>query len=231
MLQQIVKGLGQLVYPRLCMGCNKPLLEEEEILCLNCNVYNIPRTAYHHIAENETAMRFAGRIPVQGATSFAYFANEGLLQHLLHELKYNDREDIGVYLGRQLGYDLQQTNWASAIDAIVPVPLHPEKEKLRGYNQSQRIAEGMGSVLGLPVMAAAVSRVRNTDSQTQKSREERIENMKEAFSVTEPQKVQGKHLLVIDDVLTTGATIETCALALLAIPGVTISVATIGVAS
>jgi ComF family protein len=213
------------------MGCNKSLLDEEEILCLTCNVYNIPRTAYHHIAENETAMRFVGRVPVQKGTSFAYFTNEGLLQHLLHELKYNEREDIGVYLGKQLGYDLKQTGWASSIDAIVPVPLHPEKQKLRGYNQSRNIAEGISEVLGLPVLAGAVERVRNTESQTQKSREERIENMKEAFAVKAPGQIAGKHLLVTDDVLTTGATIEACALALLTVPGVTISVATIGVAS
>lgn len=231
MIQQLVKGLGHLVYPRLCMGCNKSLLEEEEILCLNCNVYNIPRTAYHHIAENETAMRFAGRVPVQKGTSFAYFTNEGLLQHLLHELKYNDREDIGLYLGKQLGYDLKQTDWAATIDAIVPVPLHPEKQKQRGYNQSIRIAEGVGMVLGLPVLAGVVERVRNTESQTQKSREERIDNMKDAFAVKAPSEIAGKHLLLLDDVLTTGATIEACALALLTVPGVTISVTTIGVAS
>jgi ComF family protein len=213
------------------MGCNKPLLEEEEILCLNCNVYNIPRTAYHHIADNETLMRFTGRVPVQKATSFAYFANEGLLQHLLHELKYNDRKDIGIYLGKQLGYDLQQIVWADAIDAIVPVPLHPDKQKQRGYNQSELIAAGMSKVLDIPVLPGGLKRTRNTESQTQKTREERIENMSDAFEIADKDALAGKHILLIDDVLTTGATLEACALALRQAKDVTISIATIGVAS
>ena len=231
MLESIVKGMAHLVYPRLCMGCSKPLLDEEEILCLNCSVYNIPRTAYHHIADNETRMRFTGRVSVQKATSFAYFANDGLLQHLLHELKYNDRKDIGIYLGKQLGHDLLQTRWAEGIDTIVPVPLHPEKERQRGYNQSTLIAEGMSKVLGIPLLAGALRRLRDTESQTQKSREERIENMKEAFEIVDAERMRGKHILLVDDVLTTGATLESCALSLLKAEETTISIATIGVVS
>lgn len=231
MLKEIAEGLTHLFYPRLCEGCNKPLLAEEDILCLNCNVYNIPRTAYHHIADNETAMRFAGRVPVQKATSFAYFTSEGLLQHLLYKLKYDGREDVGIYLGKQLGYDLQQINWADGMDGIIPVPLHPEKEALRGYNQSQRIAEGMGAVLNLPVLTGILIRTRNTETQTQMNREERIENMQNAFSVNGPEKLAGRHILLIDDVLTTGATLEACALALMQVQGVKLSLATIGVVS
>jgi ComF family protein len=230
MIQQIAKGLAQLVYPRLCMGCNKPLLEEENILCLNCNVYNIPRTAYHHILDNETAMRFAGRFRYERATSFAYFLSEGLLQHLLHELKYNDRQDVGVYLGKQFAYDLKLTGWAKGIDGIIPIPLHPDKEKARGYNQSRKIAEGMSKVLGIPVLDNILVRVRNTESQTQKNREQRIDNMKGAFSLENPKMLQGKHVLLLDDVLTTGATLEAAALAILQAPNTHVSLATIGIA-
>src|SRR5690606_7708950 len=112
-MNDVASGIKYLFYHRLCYGSSKPLLAEEEILRLNCNVYDLPRTAYHHIAENETAMRFEGRIPLVRATSLAYFTTDGLLQHLLHELKYNGRKEVGVFLGRQLGYDLQQTNWAN----------------------------------------------------------------------------------------------------------------------
>ncbi len=225
------RGLGYLLYPRLCEGCNKPLLAEEDVLCLNCNVYYLPRTAYHHIPENETAMRFAGRLPVEKATSFAYFTTDGLLQHLLHGLKYQDKQYIGTYLGKQLGYDLMQLNWATGIDAIVPVPLHARKEAARGYNQSTLVAEGMGEVLGLPVLTDVIERIRDTESQTQKTREERITNVQDAFRTKNEAAIRGKYLLLIDDVLTTGATLEACALALLAIDGARISIATVGVAN
>lgn len=229
LLKDLAGGLSHLLYPRLCEGCSKPLLAEEDILCLDCNVYYLPRTAYHHIAENETAMRFAGRFPFEKATSFAYFTPDGLLQYQLHRLKYEERKDIGLYLGRQLGYDLQQINWAKGIDGIVPVPLHKEKERTRGFNQAQLIAEGISEVLQIPVITNAVSRIRNTESQTQKSRAERLENMQRAFAV-QNSDYGNKHFLLIDDVLTTGATLEACALELLKIPGMKLSIATIGIA-
>lgn len=231
MLKEMAEGLSHLIYPRLCEGCSKPLLAEEEVLCLNCNVYHLPRTAYHHIADNETAMRFAGRVQVEKATSFAYFTPEGLLQHLLHRLKYDGKQYIGTYLGKQLAYDLVQIDWQHGIDAIVPVPLHPDKEAARGYNQSQLLAEGMAEVWGIPMWNDVLQRVKNTESQTQKTREERIENMQDAFVAAKTEKIQGKHLLLIDDVLTTGATLEACATALKITPNVKISIATVGIAS
>jgi ComF family protein len=176
-------------------------------------------------------MRFAGRVPVERATSFAYFTHEGLLQHLLHGLKYDGKKDIGLYLGRQLGYDLQQLGWEKGIDAIVPVPLHAEKLSARGYNQAALIAEGMGKVLGIPVLENVLVRVKNTESQTKKTREERIENMQAAFEPVNAEKINGKHLLLTDDVLTTGATLEACSQALLQGNNVRISIATIGIAS
>ncbi len=231
MLKDLTHGLTHLVYPRLCEGCSKPLLAEEEVLCLNCNVYYLPRTAYHHIADNETAMRFTGRVPIVKATSFAYFTAEGLLQHLLHGLKYQGKEYIGTYLGKQLGYDLLQLNWASGIDYIIPIPLHRDKLNLRGYNQTELIANGISKVLHIPVDTETLYRTRNTESQTQKSREERMVNMQDAFAVRAMDKLSGKHVLLIDDVLTTGATLESAAQALLTIPALHISIATIGVAS
>ena len=230
-IKKPIEHLGYLFYPRLCEGCSKPLLVEEDVLCLNCNVYNLPRTAYHHIADNETAMRFAGRVPIVRATSLAYFTAEGLLQHLLHQLKYNDKKEVGLFLGRQFGYDLKQTGWARDIDMIVPVPLHAKKEALRGYNQTELIANGMSAILDIPVDTNLLSRTRHTESQTQKTREQRIENMQDAFIVKNPLLYSNKHVLLIDDVLTTGATLEACARAVLSIPDVRISIATIGVAN
>lgn len=224
-------GLSQLVYPCLCEGCSKALLQEEEVLCLNCSIYNLPRTAYHHIHENETFMRFAGRVQVERATSLAYFTNEGLLQHLLHGLKYEGKKEIGTYLGKQLGYDLLQTNWAQGVDMIIPVPLHQQKEAKRGFNQAVIIAEGMSQALNIPVIDKALQRIKFTETQTQKTREERIENMKGAFSLSNPNEIKGKHILLIDDVLTTGATLEAAALALCTVQDVRISMATVGIAN
>jgi ComF family protein len=229
-IKDLKQGFTHLFYPRLCEGCNKPLLPEEEVLCLNCNVYSLPRTAYHHIPDNETAMRFAGRFPFERATTLAYFTNEGLLQHLLHELKYNSKKQVGIFLGHQLGYDLKQTTWTKGIDMIVPVPLHKKKQAERGYNQSELIAEGLGAVLKIPVEAELLERVRHTESQTKKTRAERIENMSGAFRLKNTE-IAEKHILLVDDVLTTGATLEACALAIHAAAVVKLSMATIGIAS
>jgi ComF family protein len=218
-IQDLTHGLSHMFYPRLCEGCSKPLLAEEEVLCLNCSIYNLPRTAYHHIPENETFMRFAGRVNIEQATS------------LLHSLKYDGKKEIGTYLGRQLAYDLQQTGWSNGIDAIIPVPLHPKKEAERGFNQSLIIAEGMQDVLAIPVYDKMVRRTRFTETQTQKNREQRMENMLGAFEVITPAEAKNKHILIIDDVLTTGATLEACAHAFSGIDGIHISIATVGIAS
>ena len=227
---ELASGLTHIVYPRLCEGCNKPLLAEEQVLCLNCSIYNLPRTAYHHIHENETFMRFAGRVKIEKATTLAYFTPDGLLQHLLHGLKYDNKKEIGTYLGTQLGYDLLQTNWQQSIDAIIPVPLHPKKETIRGFNQALLIAEAVADVLSLPVLHKIIRRIRFTETQTQKTREQRMENMQGAFEVINEENLKNKHILLIDDVLTTGATLEACAQCLLSVSGVRVSIATIGIA-
>lgn len=229
LLQELTHGLVHLFYPRLCEGCNKPLLTKEEVLCLGCGL-ELPTTAYHHIPDNDTVMRLAGRVPFVHATSFAHFTNDGLLQHLLHGLKYMNKKEIGFYLGKQFPRELLTTDWISSIDTIIPVPLHKQKEAKRGYNQSVLIGEGMNEVLHIPLDAKTLTRTRQTESQTQKTRAQRLENMKDAFLIKDAATLKGKHVLLIDDVLTTGATLEACALALLQVPDLKISIATIGIA-
>jgi ComF family protein len=228
--REMAHGLTHLFYPRLCEGCSKPLAGGEDVLCMGCAL-ELPATGYHLVADNETAMRFAGRLPYVKATTYAYFTPDGLLQHLLHGLKYGKKKETGNYLGRQLGMELKECGWTEGVDIIVPVPLHPKKEALRGYNQSRLIAEGISEVTNVPVSEKILTRVKHTESQTQKTRAERTENMRDAFKVAHPQLLEGKHVLIIDDVLTTSATIEACALALLAVKDVRISIATIGIAS
>lgn len=228
-LRELRQGLEHLFYPRLCEGCSKPLLHQERVLCLVC-AQQLPETGYHHIPDNETALRFAGRIPFQYASSFAYFTGDGLLQHLVHGLKYSGKKEIGTYLGNTFAHRLLPAGWVHGIDLIIPIPLHPAKKAARGYNQSMLIAEGLGSILKIPASDGLLRRVRQTESQTRKTRIERVNNMSGAFTVPDDTKLRGRHVLLCDDVLTTGATLEACALALLQVKDVKISIATIGIA-
>jgi ComF family protein len=204
-------------------------MAQEWVLCIGCTAH-LPLTNYHDEPNNDTALRFAGRLRFERATSLAYFTADGLLQHLLHQLKYKDKQEIGSYLGEQLGYSLRDCEWIREVDAIIPVPLHPKKEAARGFNQAMLIADGIGDVLGKPVISNVVYRTRHTESQTKKSRTERIDNMQDVFGVKNSPALNNKHVLLMDDVLTTGATLEACALALSAIPGIRISFGTIGIA-
>jgi ComF family protein len=230
LLQEMANGLSHLLFPQLCEGCHEPLMKAEDTLCIRC-FQEFTHTGYHKIPDNEAAMRFAGRVPYQQVTSLAHFVQDGLLQHLLHRLKYSNRKQIGSFLGRLLARDLQESNWISSIDLIIPIPLHPRKEAIRGYNQSTLIANGLHEILGKPVMTGCLKRVRITESQVLKSREERVANVNNAFSVTDKKVLHHKHVLLIDDVLTTGATLESAALSLLEIPGLMVSIATIGIAT
>ena len=221
--------LMQLFFPRLCEGCSQSLMRQEKVLCIGCTA-ELPLTNYHDQSSNDSTLRFAGRLPFEKATSLAYFTPEGLLQHLLHQLKYKDKQEVGIYLGEHLGYGLRGTEWIAHLDAIIPVPLHPQKEAARGYNQAKLIAEGMAEVLSIPVVDSVLYRRRHTESQTKKSRTERIDNMKDVFAVRKPEMLNNKHVLLVDDVLTTGATLEACALTLSAIQGAKTSFATVGIA-
>ena len=223
------RGLFYLFFPRLCVACSSTLHKGEQVLCLNCQT-QLPETGYHSQPENDTVMRLAGRFPFDHATSYGYFTHDGLLQHLLHQLKYLNNQEVGPYIGARFGRALRDTEWINDIDLIVPVPLHKTKLQKRGYNQSVLIAQGLQKTLDIPFSEHAIIRNRQTDSQTKKTREERLKNMEAAFNIPDPASLKGKHILLIDDVLTTGATIEACALVLLAVEGVRVSVATIGIA-
>lgn len=218
-----------LLLPRLCTGCHSPLLSGEKLLCLACDL-ELPRTGFHADEDNSAVARLAGRFPFVRATAYLHFGEESLTQHLVHALKYKRRAGVGVALGAALGGELRDCNWADGIDLIVPVPLHPKKEAARGFNQSTLIAEGLSDALHIPHEARSLRRIRRTESQTRKTRAERIENVAGAFAVRHPQKLEGKHLLLVDDVLTTGATIEACVQAVLTVPGTRVSVATIAIA-
>ena len=221
--------LVALFYPRLCAGCNSSLVKGEDVLCLNC-LADLPRTNYHLYFENPVFQQFIGRVRIEYATSFCRFDKGGRLQHLLHQLKYKGNRAVGHKLGLIFGYDLIQNAIYSNIDAIMPVPLHPKKEKKRGFNQSVEICKGLSQAMGRPLILGNLVREIHTDSQTRKGRFERWENVSGIFSVKNGATLTGKHLLLVDDVVTTGATLEACCIPLLKIPGVKVSIATLATA-
>jgi ComF family protein len=170
---------------------------------------------------------FIGRVNIKQATSFCYFDKGGHLQHLLHQLKYKGNREVGCKMGILFGYDLIQMPLYQDIDAIIPVPLHPNKERKRGFNQSVEICNGLSESMNRPIILGNLVREIHTTSQTRKGRFERWENVSGIFNVKNETPLIGKHLLLIDDVVTTGATLEACCEPLLKIPGVRVSIATI----
>ncbi len=221
--------LVSIFYPRLCAGCNIPLVRGEEVLCLNC-LADLPRTNYHLNMENPVFQIFIGRVRIEQATSYCRFDKGGRLQHLLHQLKYKGNREVGRKMGSVMGFDLVQSNLYQDIDAIIPVPLHPKKEKKRGFNQSVEICKGLSESMHRPIVLGSLIREIHSATQTRKGRFERWENVSGIFGIKNEILLTGKHLLLVDDVVTTGATLEACCGALLGIPGVKVSIATVACA-
>ncbi|MDD2799458.1 MAG: ComF family protein [Bacteroidales bacterium] len=219
----------RLLFPETCVLCGKSLIESEDIICLHC-LYRLPRTNFHNDRENRVEKRFFGKIAVEQASSLFYFNKGSDFRHLIHLLKYKDRQDVGETLGRYAARELLQQGAFSDIDCIIPIPLHKKKERKRGYNQAECIAKGMSEVLKKPVELNGVHRVKANNTQTRKSVLQRWQNVQEIFELKDATLLQGKHILLIDDVLTTGATMEACAVVLLQVDGVKISLFTLAVA-
>lgn len=197
-----------LFFPRYCLSCSNSLVGGEETLCTRC-IFNLPKNNYP-IDDNPIKDRLAGRLPVTYALAFLKLKKGGVVQKMLHQLKYNHHPEIGVKLGKVFGSELRPFGLANAFDLIVPVPLHESRKRKRGYNQSAKFAEGLGYALGLPWDESISIRKRKTTTQTNKSKLERWENVKDVFNVNQSNLVAGKRILLVDDVITTGATLESC---------------------
>lgn len=221
--------LVHLFYPRLCMACGEHLPRTEKLMCLPCQ-YQLPQTAQHTMVENAFTERFWGRVRLETGAALYFFSKSGRVQRLIHQLKYEHKPDIGYELGLLYGNMLREQSHYRSIDAIVPVPLHPKKQHQRGYNQAAVFGKGIAEALQRPLLPNALHRPVFATSQTQKSRMDRMDNVMNAFELHPSATVAGQHILLVDDVLTTGATLEACALALLAQPNVRISMATIALA-
>lgn len=215
-----------LIFPNLCVACNENLVVGEQYICTKC-INEMPKTNYHLTSDNEVEQRFWGKVKIERATAFFFFEKGSIFQHLLHELKYKGNKEIGELLGKYAAVDLLQSDDFRSIDVIVPVPLHPKKEAKRGYNQSEWIGKGLSAVLGKPLSTQNLVRTQENTTQTKKSVFERFENTQGIFGVKNPAEFSGKHILLIDDVLTTGSTLEACAQPLIMCDDVKISIFTL----
>ncbi len=224
----IFKPVLNFFYPRQCEVCGRLLTDGEKMLCMPC-LLELPRTNFHLQADNQVAALFWGRVYIANAASYFYFYKGGRFQKLIHKLKYEGRRDIGRELGRYYGEELRNSVFASA-DLVIPVPLHRKKERKRGYNQSEMIAGGLCEVLKIPLVCGNLKRPDYTETQTKKSRFDRFMNMEGRFTVTDPLVIRGRHVLLVDDVVTTGSTLEACSGALLSAGCKAVSVLTIAVA-
>jgi ComF family protein len=213
-----------LLYPHNCAGCGSDLLENDQEICMHCYAV-LPETNFAAFAGNPIEKIFYGRLPVELATAGYYFNKQTVLQRLVHQLKYKGNKEVGWQLGKWLGLQLKSSNRFNGIDALVPLPLFPDKEKRRGYNQSTILCEGIADVLQLPVLNNAVIRKHYTDTQTKKGRSDRWTNVDNSFAIANAELLANKHVLLVDDVITTGATLEACGTALKTVQGLTLSIA------
>lgn len=209
-LKTLATDLLQLLFPNLCNACSQPLLKTENLLCLSCR-FDLPYTDFHLYPDNPVAKQLWGRIPCVNAMAMFYFRKGTRVQRILHSLKYKGKPELGYLLGEMLAEKILLSNPSWQIDLIIPVPLHRKREKSRGYNQSLCIAEGLGAKMQLPLSKNVLVKTIATSSQTRKGRFSRYENLKSAFGVQDESMLQGKNILLVDDVITTGATLEGCA--------------------
>jgi ComF family protein len=220
----LIDNFLSLLYPQVCAACGTLLLKEEATVCLSCRIL-LPKTGYEMDDNNPVSRVFWGRIPFNAVSACFFFSKQGKIQHLIHELKYKKNTDAGLFLGNEIAKELIQSPLYQNIDFIVPVPLHPKKIRIRGYNQSEIIGRGMIEIVQCKLSTSNLARAVASTTQTKKSRFARWENVKDIFVLNRPEEFAGKHILLIDDVITTGSTIEACGRMLMQSQGIKVSVA------
>ncbi len=228
--KSLFQSVTHLFYPHICVGCGSDLLKENDLLCLTCK-HELPHTEFEKFENNPIEKIFYGRVLLEAAHSEFYFSKGELIQHLIHDFKYKGNKAIGLYLSKQMGDHMFLSNRFKNIDYLIPLPLFADKEFKRGFNQANVICEGISETMNIPVLANNVIRIKFTETQTRKHRTERWENVSESFKICNPTILIGKHILLVDDVITTGATLEACAQKIKEIPNTKVSIATLATAS
>ena len=216
-------------YPNLCAACDDLLVHGEDTICTKC-LMDLPRTNFHLADDNPVAKQFWGKVQLEAATAYFSFYKGEKVQHLMHKLKYEARQDVGEKVGAICGGEIGSVAPFDTADVIIPIPLHPKKLRIRGYNQAACFGVGLSKALQIPCSDKILKRVFHTQTQTKKNRFARYQNVKEVFSVGLPEKIKGKHILLVDDVITTGSTLSACATVLKAFEGVKVSIVTMAFA-
>lgn len=206
---ELFSDFVSLFFPNCCVACSDSLAKGEELVCTHC-MLEMPQTSHHKEINNELQVRMSNRFEVTYAAALFKFAKSSRVQHILHALKYKNRPEVGVMLGKVLGQKIADAQIMKP-DIIIPVPLHSSRKRKRGYNQSAKFAEGLSVKLNIPFSDTIITRIVKTDTQTKKTKLNRWQNVSEVFHVKDPLAVKGKRILLVDDVVTTGATIEACA--------------------
>ncbi len=225
-IKEYLDSFLYLFYPDLCIVCNNNDREVHDTFCFDCYT-QLPFTNQENVIDNDFMQHFEGKIEIQHGTALFYFVKQGMVQDIIQELKYRNKPQYAIKMGEIFGAIIKDDSYFKNIDTIVPVPLYKSKENQRGYNQSLKFAEGISKVLSIPIIRNNLIRIRHTSTQTKMTREERLVNLKNAFAVKNPQLFEGKHILLVDDVLTTGTTLLECGKKILECEDTKISMATI----
>ncbi len=229
MLLRYLNDIRFLIFPQCCEVCGIPLHNNEKVLCIKC-LYNLPRTDFCTLKDNPITNIFAGRLKIERGTALFIFQKGSKYRKLLHKLKYNNKAEIGIILGKELGIQMNKSGNYHDIDYIIPIPLHKTRERQRGYNQSLAIARGLSEILKFPIEHNNLVRNIATITQTKMNKEERQRNVSGKFSVLNASELENKHVLLVDDVVTSGSTIEACGEILLQIKGLKLSIAVLAMA-
>lgn len=227
---KILNNIVSAFFPAICLGCSAKLIHQEQHICTHCR-HNLPFTSYHKYPENPVLNSFYGRVLLENATSLLHYKKNSIVQQLLHQLKYKGQQEVGTIFGNLLGNDLKHETSYQSITHVIPVPLHKKRLKKRGYNQVATFGKQLALHLNAEYIDDVLIKINNTKTQAFKNRAARWMTIQDSFEIKNSDQLTNAHILLVDDVITTGATLEACANALKKIPNIKISIATMSIAS